>query len=1042
MLNTFSISSVPQRVKETRYLININTHMYERNNQTKNQTIDDNIERAMDDLHIEVEEYPLSADEEEAIRILRSMPRRRRREYIQQLPSFIGKEKIRSSEDVREELNLLMRLAYHPDFGLGHLCFEERGILMDRILHLKELLEPIHGEADEQPVTGVASSGQVGDLQEQTTTFMDNQNLNSLDMSVLPDPTRVLVDNTEVNSLAQFLQRPRKLETFNWTPGGNFSINNFEIFNPLALYFVGPVATPLRYKIQNYRNLRFKGMRVQFRVNGSPFHAGLLRASFMPGRYPLVPFQHMLNPRNTALLPNNYGTLGASQFPLMTHWSQYPGVFIDPRTNDVAEFVIPFFYPMDYMSLVASNQIFDLGQMNLWCVSALSSSNGSVTPITVTIHAWLDDPVVTVPTDKEVFVGEADEYAKGAVSGPATAIGKFAGKLTDVPVIGPYAVATKMAAGAVAKVASLFGYSRPINIDKPCFVNQRPFASLAITSGEDTSKKLTFDPKQEITIDPKVVGLSETDEMSLAHIWQRESMILQASWASSTSPTTNLFNIAVHPCACPMVEGAIPTDQKVRWLSAIGGAVQPFTYWRGSIKYRIQIVASQMHRGRLAVVWNPTRDATLTSLPDPCCTYQQIIDITECRDYVFEVQYGHPNHWLEIHGATDLVSQGAVPDDALAMMCCNGYLSVYVVNALAAPTTTSSIFINVYISAGDDFKVAVPGADTFFEGMSPFAQELAITYEGEADEQLIGEAADYTVPGETAPVTGYKSVVLNAGVRSGSSGTDEDTLAFFGEQIVSVRALIKRFSDYYRYSLGSTETQALSLGIDHPHIPQFPGNANNPISPSITNWNWDMGLDDVHGAFNFVKNTYLSYFRAFYAGYRGNVRYKYIINGALLTNNYTGSVFVYRDPDMTSQLFAVNQTNNYLGLGTGGAGTFNSRALIMYQDGNFGNGYTGTDLEYAQLKNGIEFEHPFYSHQRFHYNAQRPFVVTTANDVLDYQQRAIQRSRHKVVIPVVPNTFSTPNGISVHTYVAAGEDFSLHYFCAAPVVGFAVPSAT
>jgi hypothetical protein len=63
----------------------------------------------------------------------------------------------------------------------------------------------------------------------------------------------------------------------------------------------------------------------------------------------------------------------------------------------------------------------------------------------------------------------------------------------------------------------------------------------------DTSSKLTLDVKQETTVDPRVVGLSDTDEMAIRSISMRESLLTAFGWQIDSAAGDHLFSVAVTP---------------------------------------------------------------------------------------------------------------------------------------------------------------------------------------------------------------------------------------------------------------------------------------------------------------------------------------------------------------------------------------------------------------------------------------------------------------------------------------------------------------
>eukprot|EP01084_Bolivina_argentea_P235709 396542_1 len=116
-----------------------------------------------------------------------------------------------------------------------------------------------------------------------------------------------------------------------------------------------------------------------------------------------------------------------------------------------------------------------------------------------------------------------------------------------MPGIGVYARATQMAASAVSGVASMFGYSRPVELAEIQPYKPVLIGNMANTNVPDTSNKLTLDVKQELTVDPRVMGLGSADEMTIKSIAQRESYLTTFAWNVADSSESLLWNTEVSP---------------------------------------------------------------------------------------------------------------------------------------------------------------------------------------------------------------------------------------------------------------------------------------------------------------------------------------------------------------------------------------------------------------------------------------------------------------------------------------------------------------
>jgi hypothetical protein len=221
---------------------------------------------------------------------------------------------------------------------------------------------------------------------------------------------------------------------------------------------------------------------------------------------------------------------------------------------------------------------------------------------------------------------------------------------------------------------------------------------LATCDTEDTVTKLTIDSKQELCVDPRTVGLGDSDEMDIKSLCQRESFLTQFDWLPSDSPETLLQNFRVSP-----MNWAMLSDEIHHTPSSFVGLL--FDNWRGTIKYRIQICSSNFHKGRIKIVYDPYYQAT----NEYNTNYTYIVDVAENKDFTVEVGWGSPYPWLR----TSTPGLDPVPFSGSAFgspssFSSNGVLSIFVVNELTTPNSPAAVKINVMVSCGDDIEFGAP----------------------------------------------------------------------------------------------------------------------------------------------------------------------------------------------------------------------------------------------------------------------------------------------------------------------------------------------
>lgn len=486
------------------------------------------------------------------------------------------------------------------------------------------------------------------------------------------EATYSLADTTD--TVQSFFERPILTRTIEWPQDTAL----YETFNPWEDFFENP---RIINRISNFALLRCK-LNVKFVLNGNAFFYGRVICSYTP-------------------LPDadNLTTLRSGVQQDYIEASQRPHVYLDPTTSEGAMMELPFFFFKNNME-VYSAEWRKMGLMSVSDLTPLRNGTQNSDPISISVYVWASDVHLSQPTSVEPLgmVPQADEYVDGKVSGPATTLSRVAGTLSSAPMIGPYMRATEMAAQSIASIAKLFGYSKPRLLENPNLVRSY-LPAIANTNVADNCYGMGLDSKKEVTIDPRTVGLSGEDELSIVGIAKRECYINSFSWEQSNAVGDLLWNCRVHPAMFDKY-GSAPVEYH---LTPSCFVANMFKFWRGSMEFRLQCVASQYHKGRLRVVWDPvSQDSDEYNL-----NYQYVIDISQSRDFTVKIGWGQSTAYLEVpHPA-----EAAVPfsTSKLGFQPTNGILSVYVVTELTSATDeTPGITINAFTNMCDDFELACP----------------------------------------------------------------------------------------------------------------------------------------------------------------------------------------------------------------------------------------------------------------------------------------------------------------------------------------------
>jgi len=797
----------------------------------------------------------------------------------------------------------------------------------------------------------------------------------------------------EMAPLSEFFSRPIQIAHFTWS-----GLTGYLNFDPWSAFFTN---VRVANRLNNYHLLRAT-LKVKFVINGNPFLYGRMIAAYTP----YIPFEGSGGNQITRF----------DLFEDIVQSSQLPHIFINPTSSEGGIITCPFFHNNNYLRITTSEFV-GFGNIHMFPLTQLRHANDpSFVPPTISVFAWAEDVQLSVLTSVDTSTllpqaGEIDEAnSRGFISGPATTVARVANALRSVPVIAPYAKATEMASSTIASVAAAFGYSRPTVTKVPDTVKLLQSSSFALTNVPDTSQKLSVDHKQEATVDPRISGIEQEDMLSIVNIAKRESYWNSFTWDTSAVTGDLLWNGRVTPVCWligPYGEFHFP---------ATAMAAMPFRYWTGTLNYRFQIVCTGFHKGRLAVSWDPNFLAAGASFNT---MYTEIIDIAETQDFTISISNGQPYTMIENtwpgSTATSEVSSNTrylVPEKYA-----NGVIGVSVVNGLTTPSENGmTIAVNVFISAGEDFKVFVP--DDYFnkfvvfnQSAPTFSMAQVSTIEEPVSEAPVEPAALQEQAGmlttgdanDNAPVGDNYHPVYTA------EHSDYTNLVYTGETITSFRSLLKRFS-LWRCLMAADQVGYRTM------------NYRFSIFPFIRGY-YSAAPDFAGGVpYAFCNTLLIHWITLSFAGFRGNFRYKVVpryrcLAGYPITyyaqrfsNELDGGEYStptgYAQADYTTPaaaartVFSVNNTNHAADYVLGGP----------------------PGLAYGNSDTGVfEFELPWYSPQRFAGGRHKPWA---AGDTFGAGGFYLQIKGYQ-----------HPKDL-YDLYVATGEDFQTYFFLGLPRMKF------
>lgn len=793
-------------------------------------------------------------------------------------------------------------------------------------------------------------------------------------------------------------------------------------FDPWNLWSKNP---SVRSKLKNY--YLFRGnMKLKFVFNSTRHHFGTLLISNQPfpGNNPtLLQLEHLkvdgVAQFNDALAFNTY----LSQSPEVA----YCKIGID---NNV-EMTIPFVSPKPYWEIRNTNSAIVVDsasfvdfqgatEVYMSILNLINVANDDFnSEVSLQVYGWVEDVSLGPLTGTRIAVAQSasfkdsvnnnktlnkvadlakdyvdDEYADaGPVSKISSAAGNIANKVSDVPVIGSAAKATSTLFKGAAKLANHFGFSKPPWIEDPQLFRPSPGTIFSTTSGYDLSQKLSADPKQELALD--MFGSSPgVDEMSLAYMCAKESFFHTILWQVTDVPRKSIIAIlGVSPMRC-----VAPADQALAH-TPLSFASLGFKYWRGDITYRFEIVASQYHRGKLLIVWEPNLVQTI--LRDPNVevnmntNYSFYVDLEKTRDFEITVGYAKDRAFAQLNDPS-------VPDEQLFQTELNGALIVRPLTELTSPSNSlpnRTIEINVYAKSNN----MIFAGPTVRRIASTTGTSISLAQSMESKFNSFQPYAKQEGTSNLGVVTEVDKININNVV----TNNKDVLLRHFGENIDSIRSLLKRAFPIanIRVTKSVVNGQQVSVlyeGDIYPPMIQIP---RAPVSgttrPLIAR------QQPVARTFA-TRNLFDLYRRAFLFA-KGGFRHKFVFENlpsggtCYVAHNYDNDDAYFSDYTLTQGVAALNS----------------------FPVNNAENFY---DLHMNRV---VEVEVPFYSPSLF-----LPANAVELGGVTDYFLTAFFPQNNACGFTLKANlgTKAVNENILIDHFGSIAEDFSFHRFQGAPVL--------
>jgi len=671
---------------------------------------------------------------------------------------------------------------------------------------------------------------------------------------------------------------------------------NVGIEYTLNPYYLWSRKPSIRNKLAHYTYFR-GNLKLRFSISSSKFHYGSLLVSYQPLDATNRNYQVM---RGLSIITDQKIMFRQN------YLSQSPNIcYVNAGQDDDVQMDLPFIHPQNSLRLFRPDEtnilvntdgyidFDDLGQLFFTSLGKFHSASPTDTSdLTLSVYAWMEDVELSTPTSTRITVTAESEFLTNPVSSTATAISNVAEKLSDVPVISTFAKATQIAATAISQIALMFGFSKPTNVSPPSFAKQVTFSNGATVVGRDTAFKLTCDPKQELSLMNDIMGSGSHDPLAHKYITSIPSKIHTLTFNGVSVPyQTNILTIPITPMlGTHFVETSSTVTRQLMMNSSLSQVAMNYTYWRGTVSFRFDFVASNFTRGKFLFIYEPNATTSYLDRKDrPTILNQQYIttlDLEKDRSITIHVGYNHNKNFANVHQSNN-TKGGLRPYFNIAGEYENeiiqsnlrgqstGVLTIRSATSITEIDSLAPMYINTYVYS-NDMEFCEPWDHVNMGLNSNINAESA--YEQGEPINKVQVQNDHIVD-----VTGAMSTINRV-----IPNNNNLYHAHFGEKIESLRVLLKR--DQTAFVQSHTTTNTVEHALYPPH--------NNFLIPRTVTITANNGKVNT---FNILRHCFL--------GVRGGIRYRITTR----SDNFIGNIFTkYRRTIFQVPKVTTNSINDAL----------------------------------------------------------------------------------------------------------------------------------
>ena len=854
------------------------------------------------------------------------------------------------------------------------------------------------------------------------------------------------------HSIEKFLARPITVPTLSWSTATAVGTSLF------ARAFPDQMWADSVNRLNKMSQFTYFRAKLHFRIapNAMQFHAGRLYCCWSP-------------------FDLQRGAAGITANP--TNFTGYQGIEIDPATQIPGELVVPFISPMNSVDLVANQACW--GTFYVLVLNQLKTAS-TATVVPINISYWFEDielsmpnpalPITSGAPNLALSVHENDHASQfksfeqvravsqsgpetrtavssGVLSSTLAAVSSAANALSVVPTLKAIAQPVSWLTGVASGVARYFGFNKPSGFRAPQPVLAMDYSTNTYCDGVSLAQPLAAAQDNEMATLPALFG-TDADEMSIRYAVSRPNLLSTFSWSKTTTAGTVLNTINVFPGASTYQGYTGTTTKGLFQPSQLAYVASMFRFWSGSIKYRLEIVSTPFHAGRIMIVYIPSYDPinqpALQSFNEFGNAYSIILDISNQSSIEFEVPYvSNTPMLLNRLDSTDFsVLKNAETTGVLfrnrIRNFSNGALQVVVLNPLVgADSVAATVDVNLWVSGGSDLVFSEPVfgnyarvypnasgaqyADKNYDG-STLSYTLREEEEDSTDECIRAYSQGFTPDSGTndpAMAEQFNQQPVDVFIPKNKRSVTDPLKLCAGEVISSLRQLIKRASPQYllninKYSATSTMTPGKVFYFD----PLYRGSNSLASDAYLTNY--------YNNVFQVYDNPF-SYVSGLFAASRGSIRYHFQIgdeNASARLNASVSNMVVVNAPPLPPWYTEDDQPIAITG------SSYTQRSY------NRGIGTQNMGLAKADRPGALEVSLPQYAHIPFNVNAV-PNSYGVPSTVLGYSNgpSTVRQFVELRINPYASDAAGTgqpplPKVVVVNT--SAGDDFSFGSLIGAP----------